>query len=239
MRSTAGRWAWLVLLIPALTGSRLLAQDSSTAGAFWPRLAVRYQWPSRLSQTLYAQVKNEQANLSRQLGVGTDLSYQAKAISRPHLVNVDPSKEHTYVVGVGFEYLDTRDDSSPKYEDRLKVEATGRHRPTSWLLIEDRNRVEFRWVDRAYSSRYRNRVSAEVDLHLGTLRYTPYTAAEFFYSWASDSWNEQQYSIGVQWPYRGAWILDTYYLRQNCTTCSPRHLNVGGLSLSYFFGAQR
>jgi hypothetical protein len=82
-------------------------------------------------------------------------------------------------------------------------------------------------------------VRAEVDLRHHKFRYSPYATAEFFYSWATDSWDEQRYSVGVQWPYRNSWILDTYYLRQNCTGCSPAHLNVGGVSLSYFFGAQR
>jgi hypothetical protein len=94
-------------------------------------------------------------------------------------------------------------------------------------------------VDGEYSSRYRNRLRVEVDLHHNAFRYSPYVAAEFFYSWASDSWNEQRYSVGIQWPYRHKWLLDTYYLRQNCSSCDPAHLNVGGVSLSFFFGTQR
>lgn len=56
---------------------------------------------------------------------------------------------------------------------------------------------------------------------------------------ATNSWNEQRYSVGIQWPYKHKWLLDTYYLRQNCSSCDPAHLNVGGLSLSFFFGTQR
>lgn len=231
--------ACLIVLLSITIGPRALAQDSTTAGAFWPKLSARYQWPSKLSQILYGEIKNEQGNAYQQLGIGTDLNYQAQPIKRPHLRNVDPSKEHAYVLSVGYEYLDTRDDGSPKYENRIKAEATGRHRPTDALLIEDRNRFEFRWVDGEYSSRYRNRLRVEVDLHHNAFRYSPYVAAEFFYSWASDSWNEQRYSVGIQWPYRHKWLLDTYYLRQNCSSCDPAHLNVGGVSLSFFFGTQR
>lgn len=234
-RLAAGLAALLIVGATAVAS----AQDSSTAGAVWPKLSARYQWPSKLSQTLYVEIKNEASNESQQFGAGTDLSYQVKAIKRPHLRNVDPSKEHAYVFDVGYEYLDTQDDGTPKYENRLKAQATGRHRPSASILIEDRNRFEFRWVDGDYSSRYRNRLRVEADMHHNNFRYSPYVTAEVFYSWATNSWNEQRYSIGIQWPYKQRWLLDTYYLRQNCTTCDPAHLNVGGLSLSVFFGTQR
>jgi len=230
--------ACVTVLLSVSAGSPALAQDAGTVGEFWPELAVRYQWPSRLSQTVYTQIQNEEGDPTRQWNIGTDLSYQAKRIARPHLVNVDPSKEHAYVVGVGYEYLDTQGSASPKYENRLKAEATGRHRPSDAILIEDRNRFEFRWVNGAYSSRYRNRLRVEVDGHHNAFRYTPYLSAELFYDWGTESWNEQQYSIGIQWPVQQQWILDTYYLRQNCTTCHTAHLNVAGLSLKFYFGTQ-
>ena len=30
-------------------------------------------------------------------------------------------------------------------------------------------------------------------------------------------------------------MLDNYYQRQNCTTCTPKHLNVWGLTLNFYF----
>ena len=231
--------ACVTVLLSMSAGTPALAQDASTVREFWPELSVRYQWPSSLSQAAYTQIQNEEGYPTRQWNIGTDLSYQAKRISRPHLVNIDPSKEHAYVIGVGYEYLDTQGSASPKYENRLKAEATGRHRPSGALLIEDRNRFEFRWVNGAYSSRYRNRLRVEVDVRHNAFRYTPYLSAEVFYDWSKDSWNEAQYSIGIQWPYRRTWVLDTYYLRQNCTTCDTEHLNVAGVSLKFFLGTRR
>ena len=29
---------------------------------------------------------------------------------------------------------------------------------------------------------------------------------------------------GLEWPYKKLLMLQTYYLRQNCTTCNPAHL---------------
>jgi len=231
-----GGLAALVLLAHAPS---LSAQGPTTAGEFWPEVSARYQWPSSFSQTLYTQIQNEEGYVSRQWNIGTDLSYQAKPITRPHLVNIDPSREHTYDVGVGYEYLDTQGDEPASYENRLKAQATARFRPGKAVLVEDRNRFEFRWVNGRYSSRYRNRLLVEADLQHRGFRYSPYLSAEVFYDWARDAWNEQQYTVGVQWPHNRAWVLDTYYMRQNCTTCDTPHLNIAGVTLGIFFGALR
>jgi hypothetical protein len=65
--------------------------------------------------------------------------------------------------------------------------------------------------------------------------FSPYASAEEFYTTQYDSWNEQQYAAGIEWPYRSLLMLQTYYLRENCTTCNPAHLNVGGITLNLFF----
>lgn len=230
------RHAATVLLFLALGASPVSAQSSSTADEFWPALSVRYQWPSALSLTAFSEVKNADDIPYRQLGVGARFDYQAKRMTRPHLVNIDPSKEHTYLAGIGYEYFHTIQSDVQSYEDRLSLQLTFRQRPASRVLLEDRNLMEFRWVNGTYSTRYRNMFTVEADLLIHRLRLSPYVSAEVYYSWDKSSWNEQQYAVGIEWPYRDWGKLDTYYLRQNCTTCKPAHLNVAGLALSLYFG---
>ena len=73
----------------------------------------------------------------------------------------------------------------------------------------------------------------------GGFRFTPYTSAEAFYDGAIHSWSQEQYTAGMQWPRRRRLMLQTYYLRQNCGTCSPPHLNVAGLTLNLYFRDKR
>jgi len=61
----------------------------------------------------------------------------------------------------------------------------------------------------------------------GGFRFTPYTSAEAFYDGAKDSWDQEQYTAGVQWPYERRLMLETYYLRQNCTTLRPTPFECG------------
>jgi hypothetical protein len=235
LRGSCGLPGLLALALSALfLPVHAAAQGSSTGDAFWPKLALRYQWDSRLSQTVFAQLKDEDDIAYQQVGVGTDLGYQVKRLPSHHLIDIDPSKQHAYNFATGYQYLTTLKSGVQSYENRLKAAATIRHRPVPALLLEDRNQFEFRWVEGAYSSRYRNRVMAQGNLTYKSLSFSPYLSAEFFYSWAKDAWNEQRYSVGIQWPFRGSWRIDTYYLLKACTTCDPEDLNVFGLGFTKF-----
>lgn len=210
-------------------------QTTSTTGEFWPEVDAHTQLPSNLRLLLFEELKKGQDFPYQQLDVGGGLGYQWKRFSIPHLINIDQDKEHYLVFGAGYEYLRTLQSGKPSSENRIIVEGVFRYRPPARFLLEDRNRVEFRWVNGQYSTRYRNRLTVERDFLVRDFHFTPYASAEAFYDGAKHSWNEEQYAAGVEWPYRRLLMLQTYYLRQNCTTCSPAHLNVAGLTLNFYF----
>jgi hypothetical protein len=140
---------------------------------------------------------------------------------------------------VGYEYLRTTQNDQTKSENRIIIQATPRYIPGAGFLLTDRNRIEFRWVNGSYDARYRNKLTLDRHLRLKKLGFTPYASGELFYDRNHHSWNENQYAFGVQMPYKRHLMLDTYYLRQNCTTCSQDPLNVFGLTLNLYFGRKR
>ena len=109
-------------------------------------------------------------------------------------------------------------------------------RPLSNILVRDRNRLELRWVNGEYSTRYRNQVSVDYDILIHDYKLTPYGAAELYYDGAKHSWNEEQYTAGIEWPFRRIFMVQTYYLRQHCTSGNPVNTNAGGLTLNFYFG---
>jgi len=213
---------------------RAFGQQSQTGGEFWPAVDAHVQFADNLRLLGFTELKRGAELTNQQVDVGLGLGYQWKRIRKPHLENIDPDKEHLFVFGGAYEYLHTVS-GEPKYENRLVVEALAGTRPVSRLLIRDRNRVEFRWVNGVYSTRYRNNLLVEYDVTAGKLRFTPYTSAAAFYDSANHSWDQEQYTAGVEWPCKRVVMLQTYYLRQNCTTCNPAHLNIGGLTLNLYF----
>ena len=175
----------------------------------------------------------------QQLFAGVGFGYQLHRITKPHAVNIDPDKEHQFSFGSGYEYLRTIQSGKAKYEDRLALQATLHQRLGPSFLISDRNRVEFRWVNGSYSTRYRNQLTLERDFIVRGFRFTPYAEAEVYYDGGKHSWNEEQYTAGIQWPYKKLLMLNTYYLRQHCTTCNPKYLDVGGVAVNFYFRSDK
>jgi len=210
------------------------AQLPATGGQGWYIGNVWVQLPHHL-RFLAAGELNAGTNYSyQQWSAGGGLAYQWKRVTElTHLININSDKESRLVFASGYEYLWTEQEGSTTAEDRLLVEATPREPPFGRWLLEDRNRVEFPWVDGAYSTRYRNRLTVERDLLIDNFRFTPYVSAEFFYSFDKNSWDEQRYAVGIQWPYRRLLMLETYYLYQH-TTKAPTSTNVFGVTLNLY-----
>ncbi len=118
----------------------------------------------------------------------------------------------------------------------MVLEAVPGFRTPAGFLMRDTNRIEFRWVNGVYSTRYRNKLAVERDFLARGFRFTPYASAEAFYDVTKGSWNEEYYAGGVQWPYKRLLMLDTYYLLQKCPTCKPANVNVAGVTLNFYFG---
>jgi hypothetical protein len=166
--------------------------------------------------------------------VAAGIGRQLKPILRPHWENIDPDKERYLLLGAGYEYLRTNRSGGGSNENRMTVDMTPSLRPASKLLLRDRNWLELRWIDGNYSTTYRNLVAAEVDLRVHDIRFTPYGTAEVFYDSPKHSWDQGRNTGGLQLPYKRAFMLEVYYRRERCPTCTPENWNVGGATLNFF-----
>jgi len=210
-------------------------QSPTTETEFWPEVDTHVELPSHFRMLVLGGLEQGVGFPYQQRYLAAGLGYQFKPIVKSHLENIDPDKEHHLVVGGGYEFYRTIQSGKTKDESRLVIEAIPGFRPTAGFLVRDTNRVEFRWVNGVYSTRYRNRLKIERDFLLHGFRFTPYASAEVFYDGAKSSWNQEYYSAGVEWPYKRFLMLDTYYLRLNCPTCNPAHANVAGVTLNCYF----
>ena len=164
---------------------------------------------------------------------GAILSYRMKPILNTLPEQIDEENEHYLVFGGGYEYLHTVQNGKTKIEDRFIADVTQRLY-LAGLLLADRNRGEFRWVDGFYDFRYRNRLVISKPLQT-SFRITPYGSGELYYDRNHHSWNQNQYGFGVQFPYKKVLMLDTYLRHQNCTSCVPNSVNMLGATLNLYF----
>lgn len=216
------------------------AQSPGPAKEFWPELNANIDVLPRARLQLYV-LKESGEDLARtQWKFGAMASYRMKRLVTVRHEEIDDEKNYYLSFGVGYEYLYTNDDGSVKDENRLFVQVTPQYyAPKFKVAVQDRNRIEFRWVNGTYSTRYRNRLTVQRPFKIDQFRFTPYAAGELFYDGQHRSWNENQYGFGVVIPFRKIFSVDTFVRRQNCTTCKEQHVNVLGVTLNFYLGKKK
>jgi len=213
------------------------AQTPNADPQVWPAVNVDYD----LRPKLRLQVSQglEAGDSYRQTITGAKLSYRMRRLLIPSRRDNDEENQHILVIAAGYEYLHTSQNGKIKNENRFGLAGTGHFTPGLGVLLTDRNRIEFRWVDGAYNFRYRNKVVIDRHFKVGDFSFIPYASGELFYDRNRHSWNENQYAFGSQFPYKKLLMVDAYYLHKNCTTCNPKSVNVLGLTLNIFLKTKK
>ena len=169
-----------------------------------------------------AGLKNGEEFGYQQLFLGAGAGREWKPIRRGHVKNIDPDKEHYFVAGAGYERVRTLNSGQISDENRLVLAGSLNLRASSRLFLQDRNRIECRWINGVYSTRYRNYAYGQYDVSFHNMKFSPYVSAEAFYTTQYDSWDKEQYSAGIEWPYRSYVMLQTYYLGRTARRAIPR-----------------
>lgn len=225
---------WAILLLLASYVS-VPAQTPGAGTEFWPKLSATLElWPQTRVQVWGERQDGEDFDF-QQWKVGALVSYRMKRMVNLRHHDIDEENEHNLVLAGGYEYLQTNQNNQIKREHRIILQSTPKYIFGAGVLVQDRNRIEFRWNAGTYDFRYRNKLTVQRAFAAKKFHFTPYAAGELLWDRNHHSWNQNQYAFGVQLPFRRRLMLDTYYLRQNCTTCSEDPLNVVGVTLNLYF----
>jgi hypothetical protein len=231
---------WLAFAFVWLAPAVVRAQaDVLPANEFWPKLNINFDLPGRNRLQTFVAKENGDAFGFDQFKTGVTFSHRMKRFVNGFHDDPDDERQHYLVLGVGYEYLRSDQTGRFKNENRILIEATPRYTPGAGILITDRNRAEFRWVEGRYDFRYRNKLTVDRLFKLGTVKLTPYVAGELFWARNVHAWNENQISAGAIWSHRHFLALDLYYVRQNCTSCSRDPLDVFGVTLNLFIPGKK
>jgi Protein of unknown function (DUF2490) len=211
------------------------AQTTSTETEVWPEIDAHIQLPSHLRILAFAGLEQGIGFPFQQWYSAAALGYQFKPILREHLVNIDQDKEHYLIFGGGYEFLRTTQSGEVHHENRITIDVTPGFRLAPTILLRDRSWLELRWIDGTYSTTYRNLLTVQRDFLVHHFRFSPYGSAEVFYDGPKHSWDQEWYTAGVQLPSRRLFMLETYYRREHCKTCTPTNWNAAGVTLNFYF----
>jgi uncharacterized protein DUF2490 len=127
----------------------------------------------------------------------------------------DAARTRLLTVRLGYLFGKTAPDSAdPFVEHTPIIEVTPRFYLVKNILLTDRNRYDFRFVNGVYTPRYRNRVKLERTFQIGKRALTPYAYVEGFYDRRYDGFHRFRYTAGAEFQINQRFVLEGYYLRQ-------------------------
>jgi len=185
---------------------------------------------------------NFQAKETREAGdptqveIGPGFDFFLKPLVRLKKVtafDLDDSKSRVLQLSVGFRYVPSPD--KPHLE-RMIVAATPHWPIWAGFLLTDRNRADLDWEKDQFTWRYRNRLSLEKRVAIGSYHPAPYVSAEVFYQSQYEKWTTTALYAGCLFPVGKHYEFDPYYEHQNITSKRPnQQFNQFGLILNFYF----
>jgi hypothetical protein len=162
------------LFVLVLTGSLGVDARAQTTQV-WPEVSTFVRLTDRMRLYFLATtVKESRDSTSGEFGPNLDIYVRAIA-KRRHWAGfrLDESKNRTLLLRFGYRYLPSYTGDDP-VEHRGVFEATARYPLLrGGVLVSNRNRMDFRFIEGDYSWRYRNRLSVEREFSIGPVRLNP------------------------------------------------------------------
>lgn len=231
---------WAVLLVGFSLG--LAAQtsppptnDPEIRREFWPEVDVYVQL--REHSRLYVRyggtrTASLQAYSDGQVGVYFD-RWMINPI-RLHGERQDVSLAKLLMVRAGYQYARPRDGLTTPTEHMVSAEGTGKLHLPWQLLVSDRNRFDFRWLNGNFQWRYRNRIKLERAFQAGKFQFIPYFHTEVFCSLDQRRWNRVRYSAGGETAVARRVGVDLFAALQNDWLQKTPDLHALGLALKFY-----
>lgn len=121
-------------------------------------------------------------------------------------------------------------------ESRIVTEATLRAYSTWLVRLVNRTRVEFRFINGAYSYRVRDRLHLQrLPQASNGLRLAPYGTFEAYYDSRYDTIDRLGARVGTEARLGGPVGIDVYIARQNNSRTEPRYVNAIGVTTKLSF----
>jgi hypothetical protein len=225
--------ALLTLLSLALPA---MAQDPDSTNEVWPEFDffIKLNEKSRIF-LMFTGTKQESLGAYADGQTGIHFDFYTLSAFRPVATSIDRSRSKFLMVRVGYLVSRPRNDSGTSTEHMATAEATTRAQLRGGLLLSDRNRFDFRWVDAEPRHRYRNRLRLEKTFGIGRFQFTPYTHAEIFYDLKPRDWSRLRYAAGAEFSITKRIVVEGYFLRQNTWASVPQFVNALGTAVQFYF----
>lgn len=229
----AGRICCLVLLL-FTPFCRTADAQSSQQAQFLPEIDAYLTLTPNIRVSAQAKDTREGGDPT-QAEIGPSMEFYLKpliTLKKITLFDLDNAKARPLVLTAGYRFLSSP--TSPP-TNRIPLAATLHLPIKAKLLLTDRNRADLDWSSGNFTWRYRNMLSLERTLAIGSYHLVPYASAESYYESQYHKWSTTELYVGSTFPLGKHVQLKPYYEHQNNTGKRPnKQLHGLGLTLTIY-----
>ena len=211
------------------------SKAQSTTREFWSETDVHVQHGERLRFIFQVAPTLAPQTHTSDVGVTAFVEVALRPLMRVELRHRnDVFRQRFFTFRTGYRRLIHFDGSGS--EHRAIEELNVRYALPGRLVLSDRNRGEFRFIEgQPFSARYRNRLSLERDLAIGAVKVTPEFFDEYSYDTRYGTWARVRYTAGFLIPVGRHATLEPYLVWQINKQSDQRHNAVFGFTLNLYF----
>jgi hypothetical protein len=221
------RWLAVVLLLLFCNAGRA---QSSQQTQFLPEIDTYLKLNRDIRVSFQAKDTREGGDPT-QGEIGPSMEFYLKPVVKLKEITVfdlDDAKARPLVLTAGYHYL-----SAPGKPgtNRIPIAVTSHLPLTAKLLLTDRNRADLDWSNGSFTWRYRNMLTLERTVAIGSYHLIPYASAEIYYESEYGKVSTTELYGGTRLPLGKHCQLTPYYEHQNNTGKHPNK-QVHGIGLT-------
>ena len=214
----------------------LLAQNT-VEKQIWPEVEAYYRINERFR--LYSDISGTRSNSEFTDGTaGIYLDIFARPwlnARRDETAMSDSSQGYYWWFRAGYSYSDAPPDQKQKVVNILETETNNSFRLPAEIILQTRNRLDWRWVNKVFEPIYRPRVKFVRNFKTEYLTFNLYVQGEYFFYLNDNTDDRFRLTLGSVIKVLKWLELETYYTHQFQNKQYVAPLNAIGLQLDLYF----
>ncbi len=214
-----------------------LAQNSGTEAQFWPEFDVYLKLSQSnrvfvMSSVTRSEFRGPYAD--GQTGVFFD-HYNFPIFRKWANRSPDPARGEILMLRGGYLFTKPRENSVASTENTFVFLGEGRFPLPGAILLTNRDRFDFRFIDGEFKSRFRPRLRVERTFKIGRILLNPYASVEGFYDFQLGLFRRFDFTGGIEWNINRHFVLEGYSTRVNDSRSTPRFVEGTGIVAQFYF----
>ncbi len=231
----------IFLLISSLNTLFLVAQDSSVQKQIWPELEAYYRINERFR--VYSLISGTRSNSEYKDGTaGIYVDYFAlpwlRGRNGTEELN-DSSNGYFWWFRMGYSYSDAPPSDKKKVVNIFETETNNTFHLPEDIILQTRNRLDWRWVNGDFQPIYRPRVKFIRNMKTEYLTFNAYIWSEYFFYLNDNTQDRLRLTFGIEIKVLRYMAFETYYLHQFQNKQYVEPLNAIGLQFNFYFKSKQ